>query len=129
MRQMYADWPFFRAFLSNVSMTLAKTDLAMAARYVDRLVPEELRHLFAAVQKEHALTVEQVLLVTGESELLGSDPVLLQTLRTRETYLEPLHHLQIELLARSRAGESDPLLSRALLLTVNGVAAGLRNTG
>jgi phosphoenolpyruvate carboxylase len=67
--------------------------------------------------------------VTGESELLGSDPVLRQTLRTRETYLEPLHHLQVELLVRQRAGEDDPLLERALLLTVNGVAAGMRNTG
>jgi phosphoenolpyruvate carboxylase len=129
MREMYADWPFFRAFLSNVSMTLAKTDLLISARYVDRLVPTELRHLFATVQQEHELTVEQVLRVTGETALLDSDPSLRQTLQTRETYLEPLHHLQIELLARSREGEVDPLLSRALLLTVNGVAAGLRNTG
>ena len=81
------------------------------------------------MQAEFSLTVSQVLRVTGESELLGSDPVLRQTLRTREIYLEPLQHLQIELLARRRAGESDPLLDRALLLTVNGVAAGLRNTG
>ncbi|MGZ6792834.1 MAG: phosphoenolpyruvate carboxylase, partial [Mycobacteriales bacterium] len=84
---------------------------------------------FADLQAEHELTVRQVLAVTGESELLGSDPVLRQTLLTRETYLAPLHHLQVELLARSRAGESDPELDRALLLTVNGIAAGLRNTG
>ncbi|MCW2501041.1 MAG: ppc [Frankiales bacterium] len=129
LREMYEQWPFFRAFLGNVSMTLAKTDLAIAERYVERLVPEHLQHLFTAVQAEHALTVEQVLRVTGESELLGSDPVLRQTLMTRETYLEPLHHLQVELLARQRAGEDDPLLGRALLLTVNGVAAGMRNTG
>ncbi|MCU1593383.1 MAG: phosphoenolpyruvate carboxylase, partial [Frankiales bacterium] len=129
LREMYADWPFFRAFLSNVSMTLVKTDLSIASHYVSRLVPQELRHLFETVQEEHALTVSKVLEVTGEAALLDSDPVLRQTLRTRETYLEPLHHLQIELLARARAGESDPLLDRALLLTVNGVAAGMRNTG
>ncbi len=129
MREMYENWPFFRAFLSNVSMTLAKTDLSIAARYVDRLVDPSLRRLFDVIRAEHALTVAEVLAVTGESELLGSNPVLRQTLRIRETYLEPLHHLQIELLARQRAGEQDPLLARALLLTVNGIAAGLRNTG
>jgi phosphoenolpyruvate carboxylase len=129
LREMYRAWPFFRAFLGNVSMTLAKTDLSLAARYVDRLVDPDLRRLFDVIGEEHALTVAEVLAITEESELLGSDPVLRQTLSTRETYLEPLHHLQIELLARQRAGESDPLLSRALLLTVNGIAAGLRNTG
>jgi phosphoenolpyruvate carboxylase len=129
LRAMHEEWPFFRAFLGNVSMTLAKTDLGIASRYVDRLVPSELRHLFATVQEEHALSVAEVLAVTGETELLDRDPVLRQTLRTRETYLEPLHYLQLELLSRARAGEQDPLLARALLLTVNGVAAGMRNTG
>ncbi len=129
MRQMYADWPFFRAFLSNVSMTLVKTDLLIAARYVERLVDPSLHRLFDIIRAEHELTVSEVLDVTGESELLGSNPVLAQTLQIRETYLEPLHHLQIELLDRQRAAEQDPLLARALLLTVNGIAAGLRNTG
>jgi phosphoenolpyruvate carboxylase len=85
--------------------------------------------VYDIICEEHSRTVEQVLRVTGETELLDGDPVLRQTLRTRETYLEPLHHLQVELLVRQRAGEQDPLLARALLLTVNGVAAGLRNTG
>ncbi|MCU1602177.1 MAG: ppc [Frankiales bacterium] len=129
LREMHREWNFFRAFLGNVSMTLVKADLALAAVYVDRLVDPSLRRLFDVIRTEFDLTVAQVLDVTGESELLGSDPVLLQTLRTREAYLEPLHRLQVDLLARRRAGEDDPLLSRALLLTVNGVAAGMRNTG
>jgi phosphoenolpyruvate carboxylase len=129
VQEMYAEWHFFRAFLSNVSMTLFKADMAIAGRYVDALVDPPLRRLFYDIRQEYDLTVEQVLKVTGEAELLGSDPVLRGTLLTRETYLEPLHHLQVELLQRQRAGESDPLLGRALLLTVNGVAAGMRNTG
>ena len=129
LREMHREWPFFRAFLNNVSMTLFKADMSIAEQYVRRLVPGELHHLFDAIRAEFDLTVSQVLDVTGEDELLGSDPVLLQTLRTREAYLEPLHHLQLDLLSRQRAGEEDQLLSRALLLTVNGVAAGMRNTG
>ncbi|MDQ3732977.1 MAG: phosphoenolpyruvate carboxylase [Actinomycetota bacterium] len=129
LQEMYEGWPFFRAFLSNVSMTLAKTDLSIAARYVDRLVAPSLHRLFDVIREEHARTVAQVLAVSGEPELLTSNPVLQQTLRIRDTYLEPLHHLQIELLARQRAGETNPLLARALQLTVNGIAAGLRNTG
>jgi phosphoenolpyruvate carboxylase len=129
LREMHRDWHFFRAFLNNVSMTLVKADLSIASLYVSRLVPEELHRLLDVIRAEFELTVAQVLDVTGETELLGSDPVLLQTLRTREAYLEPLHHLQVDLLARQRAGEDDPLLGRALLLTVNGVAAGMRNTG
>jgi phosphoenolpyruvate carboxylase len=129
LREMYEQWDFFRAFLGNVSMTLVKTDLAIAGLYVGRLVRPELRHVFDTLRAEHTLAVAQVLAVTGESELLEADPVLRQTLRTRETYLEPLHRVQVELLVRRREGEDDPLLARALLLTVNGIAAGMRNTG
>ncbi len=129
LREMYEQWPFFTTFLGNVAMTLAKTDLSVAGRYVERLVPGHLQHVFEQVRREHALTVEQVLRVTGDSELLAGQPALRRTLATRASYLEPLHHLQVELLVRQRAGEQDPLLRRALLLTVNGIAAGVRNTG
>ena len=129
LAEMYERWHFFRAFLANVSMTLAKADLLIAERYVERLVDPSLHRLFDDIRTEYDLTVTEVLRVTGEDELLGRDPSLLQTLRTREAYLEPLHHLQVELLFRQRAGERDELLDRALLLTVNGVAAGMRNTG
>jgi phosphoenolpyruvate carboxylase len=81
------------------------------------------------VREEFDLTVAQVLLVTGDAQLLDREPVLRTTLEVRENYLEPLHLLQVQLLARRRAGEEDPELERALLLTINGIAAGMRNTG
>jgi len=125
---MYADWPFFRTFLGNVSMTLVKTDLDLAARYA-ALAPDRLRPVLERLRTEFDLTVERVLAVTGDEALLDREPTLRTTLEIRENYLEPLHHLQIELLGRYRRGEDDPALERALLLTINGIAAGMRNTG
>jgi phosphoenolpyruvate carboxylase len=130
LAQMYAEWHFFRTFVSNVEMTLVKTDLRVARRYVESLVPDELRSPFALVEAEYAKTVEQVLRVTGESALLGGADRLRRTLEVRAAYLAPLHDLQISLLQRVRAEAApDDELRRALLLSVNGIAAGLRNTG
>jgi phosphoenolpyruvate carboxylase len=93
------------------------------------LVPDSLHPLFEQIVSEYERTVAEVLTVTGASRLLEDQPVLARTLRVRDKYLEPLHHLQISLLSRYRAGAQDPQLERALLTTVNGIAAGMRNTG
>jgi phosphoenolpyruvate carboxylase len=135
LAEMHHDWHFFRNFVSNVEMTLAKTDLTVAREYVEQLVPASLRHVFDDIVAEHETTVAEVLALTGSGALLGSQPSLAATLATRDRYLLPLQLLQVQLLRRVRehresgSGEVDPTLRRALLLTVNGIATGLRNTG
>ena len=127
--QMYQNWDFFRNFISNVEMTLAKTDLNVASQYVERLVPQELHYIFDLIRVEYTLSVQRVLDITGESGLLASNPSLQRTLATRDAYLLPLHNLQVSLLERSRTNPTNEDLTRALSLTINGIATGLRNTG
>ena len=130
LREMYRDWPFFRALLSNMDMLLAKSDISIASRYAELVADAGLRDgIFGRIQAEWQQTVRHLLAITGQAELLESNPALSRSLRNRSPYIDPLNHLQVELLRRYRAGEDLERTKRAILLTINGIAAGLRNSG
>jgi phosphoenolpyruvate carboxylase len=130
LADMHARWPFFRSMLSNMAMVLAKTDLAVASRYAELVPDAALREsVFARIADEHARSVGHCLAITQQSTLLEDNPTLARSIRNRFPYLDPLNHLQVELLRRYRAGATDARTQRAIHLTINGVAAGLRNSG
>ncbi|HET9663588.1 MAG TPA: phosphoenolpyruvate carboxylase, partial [Burkholderiales bacterium] len=130
LQAMYCGWPFFNTLLSNMDMVLAKCDLGIGSRYADLVRDEELRSsIFRRICDEWALTVRSLLEITGQNELLQTNPTLSRSLRNRSPYIDPLNHLQVTLLRRLRSGERDEVVKRAILLTINGIAAGLRNSG
>jgi phosphoenolpyruvate carboxylase len=130
LADMYVRWPFFRATMSNMGMVLAKTDLAIASRYAELVEDAAVRNtIFNRIRDEHARTVAHYLAITKQSALLDDNPTLARSIRNRFPYLDPLNHLQIELLRRYRGGATDVRTQRAIHLTINGLAAGLRNSG
>jgi len=130
LREMYREWPFFRSVLSNLDMVLAKTDLAIASRYAELVPSEKLRkEIFGRLSDEWSRTRKWLAAITGNAELLADNPTLARSIRSRFPYLDPLNHVQVELLRRYRAGDRDERLLRGIHLTINGLAAGLRNSG
>ena len=130
LHDLYQRWPFFRRVLSNMAQRLAKSDLGLAARYAE-LVPDELlrRRVFDKIVDEHQRTIAMHKLITGRDNLLADNPALERSVFNRFPYLEPLNHLQVELLRRYRSGDDDELVRGGILLTMNGLASALRNSG
>ncbi len=130
LRAMYRDWPFFRMLLSNMDMVLAKSDIAIASRYAALVEDDALRDaVFGRIRAEWETTIETLLAIMGQEALLEGNPLLARSIRNRFPYLDPLNHIQVELLRRHRQGETDDAIRDGIHLTINGIAAGLRNSG
>ena len=134
LQTMHKQWPFFRTLLSNLDMVLAKSDLRIAARYSELVEDEKLaKRIFSAIKAEWSCTQAALSLITGEADRLQSNPALARSIEHRFPYLDPLNHLQVELMRRYRnrkeGAPENERLQRGIHLSINGVAAGLRNTG
>jgi phosphoenolpyruvate carboxylase len=135
LRAMFREWPFFATLLSNMDMVLSKTDLAVASRYAQLVGDKKLRNaIFKRIADEHERTTACLTAITGAKERLANNPLLARSIKNRFAYLDPLNHLQVELIKRHRATtaegrEIDERERRGIHLTINGIAAGLRNTG
>lgn len=130
LQKMYKSWPFFSTLISNMDMVLAKTDLAVASRYAQLVEDKKLRQqVFSRIVAEWERTTEALAQITGKEQRLSDNPLLARSIKNRFPYLDPLNHLQVELLKRHRAGDTNARLRRGIHLTINGIAAGLRNTG
>ncbi|THF65886.1 phosphoenolpyruvate carboxylase [Pseudothauera nasutitermitis] len=130
LRRMHREWSFFASLLSNMDMVLAKSDLAIASRYAELVRDVALRDtIFERIRAEHQATVEALLAISGQQELLDGNPLLKRSIRNRFPYLDPLNHVQVELLRRHREAHDDERIRLGLLISINGIAAGLRNSG
>ncbi len=130
LQQMYRQWPFFRTLISNMDMVMAKSDLALASRYAELVPDRRLRKkIFSALEAEWQRTAKALTLITGDPQRLVNNASLQRSIRHRFPYIDPLHHLQVELVRRYRAGQTDERLQRGIHIAINGIAAGLRNTG
>jgi phosphoenolpyruvate carboxylase len=130
LQKMYREWPFFNTLLSNMDMVLAKSDIAIASRYATLVSDATLRDaIFGRIRAEHALTIAALKQITGQQELQDLNPLLQRSIRNRFPYIDPLNHVQVELLRRFREGDSDAATREGIHLSINGIAAGLRNSG
>ena len=130
LQELYRRWPFFRTVLSNMAQVLAKSDMGLAARYAELVEDEALRRrVFDKIVAEHDRTIRMYKLITRQDDLLADNPALARSVFNRFPYLEPLNHLQVELLRRYRSGDDDELVQRGILLTMSGLATALRNSG
>jgi phosphoenolpyruvate carboxylase len=130
LQKMVKQWPFFKTLLSNMDMVLAKSDLALASRYSELVTDAKLRKkIFSAIEAEWHRTAHVLSLITGDKHRLEHNPALARSIRHRFPYIDPLHHLQVELIRRYREGKADERVQRGIHLSINGIAAGLRNTG
>jgi phosphoenolpyruvate carboxylase len=127
---MHRKWPFFSTLLSNIDMVLAKSDLSLASRYAELVPDAQLRQqVFARIEAEWQRTHEVLSQITGEAARLAGNRSLARSIEHRFPYIDPLHHLQVELIGRYRAGSQEGLVKRGIHISINGIAAGLRNTG
>ena len=130
LQKMVRQWPFFKTLLSNMDMVMAKSDLALASRYAELVGNARLRKkIFAAIESEWHATAKALSLITGEKNRLANNVALQRSIRHRFPYIDPLHHLQVELVRRYREGQADERVQRGIHISINGIAAGLRNTG
>jgi phosphoenolpyruvate carboxylase len=130
LRQMQASWPFFQSVVSNLDMVIAKTDLAIAERYVQLVDDRELADtIFGEIVAEWKRVVHAIMVVTGENALLASNQTLARSLRNRLPYLDPLNYFQVELIKRYRSGDDSEEVQDGIHIAINGLAAGLRNSG
>lgn len=130
LQEMYQTWPFMQTLLSNMDMVLAKTDIGIASRYAELVTDDNLRdHVFGRICEEWERCKKWLFSITGNTELLQDNPTLARSIHNRTPYIDPLNHLQVELLRRYRSGEDSDEVKRSIHLTINGVTAGLRNSG